>query len=218
MVSNAPRSAFLPLLGPVLRRIIQHGRLTIIDWRGGVTSFGEQGELPAGTAVSTIRFHTRWLPLRIAMNPALATGEAYMRGDLTIEEGDLRSFLMVATYQREQIRETRSVALLNVVLQWLIWAFGGNNRGRAARNVAHHYDLGTDFYRLFLDSEMHYSCAYFPTGTETLDEAQAAKARHIAAKLCLEPGNRVLDIGSGWGSLAMVLAQRAPTVTVRVTG
>ncbi len=212
MISNPVRPAFLPVLEPVLRRIVQNGRLTIIDSRGGVTHFGQLGE--AG-AVATIRFHTRWLPLRIAMNPGLATGEAYMRGDLTIEEGDLRSFLMVATDQREQIRETRWIACLNAVLKWVTWAVGGNNRRRAARNVAHHYDLGNDFYRLFLDREMHYSCAYFPTGTETLEEAQAAKARHIAAKLCLEPGNRVLDIGSGWGSLAMVLAQRAP---VQVTG
>jgi cyclopropane-fatty-acyl-phospholipid synthase len=212
MVSNPARSAFLPLLGPVLHRIVQNGRLTIIDWRGGVTHFGKSDE--AGP-VATIRFHTRWLPLRIAMNPGLATGEAYMRGDLTIEEGDLRSFLMVATDQHEQIRETRAIKLLNSGLKWVIWAVGGNNRRRAARNVSHHYDLGNDFYRLFLDREMHYSCAYFPTGTETLEEAQAAKARHIAAKLCLEPGNRVLDIGSGWGSLAMVLAQRAP---VQVTG
>ena len=216
MVSGSPRSAFLPLLGPVLRKIIRNGRLTIIDWRGGASSFGQEAAGPdfAGP-VATIRFHSRWLPLRIAMSPALAAGEAYMRGDLTIEEGDLRSFLAVVTDQREQIRETGVVALLNAVLKWVTWAAGGNNRRRAARNVAHHYDLGTDFYRLFLDRNMHYSCAYFQTGAETLEEAQAAKARHIAAKLCLEPGNRVLDIGSGWGSLAMVLAQRAP---VHVTG
>ncbi len=215
MVPNAARPAFLPLLGPVLRKIVQNGRLTVVDWRGGVSSFGRHDPDGGKGPTATIRFHTRWLPLRIALNPGLAAGEAYMRGDLTIEEGDLRGFLMVVTDQRVQLRETRSIKLLNTVLQWVIRAAGGNNRRRAARNVGHHYDLGTDFYRLFLDAEMHYSCAYFPTGTETLDEAQAAKARHIAAKLCLEPGNRVLDIGSGWGSLAMALANRA---AVQVTG
>lgn len=212
MDSNAPRSAFLPVLGPVLRRIVQSGQLTVIDWRGGVTRFGSDADHGPS---ATIRFHRRWLPLRIALNPALATGEAYMRGDLTIEAGDLGTFLMVATDQREQILEPRWIKRLNTLLQWGIRAAGGNNRRRAARNVAHHYDLGTDFYRLFLDSEMHYSCAYFPTGTETLDEAQAAKARHIAAKLCLESGNRVLDIGSGWGSLALALVR---CEDVQVTG
>lgn len=212
MVASA-RSAFLPLLGPVLHRIVKNGRLTIIDWRGGITNFGPGGDGPE----ASIRFHSRWLPLRIGMNPGLAAGEAYMRGDLTIEEGDLRSFLAVVTEQREQIRSTRLVGPIDTVLKWLRWATGGNNRRRAARNVAHHYDLDTDFYRLFLDRNMHYSCAYFTTGAETLEEAQTAKARHIAAKLCLKPGNRVLDIGSGWGSLAMELAQRAPVQVSGVT-
>lgn len=214
MVADAPRSAFLPLLGPVLRRIVHNGRLTIIDWRGGSTSFGALRDSDAGPS-ATIRLHSRWLPLRMALNPGLATGEAYMRGDLTIEAGDLRSFLMVATDQREQLREARWIKLLNTALQRVNRVFGGNNRRRAARNVAHHYELNSDFYRLFLDAEMHYSCAYFPTGSETIDEAQAAKARHIAAKLLLAPGHRVLDIGSGWGSLAIALARRA---AVQVTG
>jgi len=216
MASNAPRNAFLPVLGPVLRRIVQNGRLTIIDWRGGTSSFGSMDQGITGDCpVATIHFHSRWLPLRIALNPGLAAGEAYMRGDLTIEEGDLRSFLMVVTDQREQFREPAFINLIAAMVKWLKWAAGGNNRRRAVRNVAHHYDLSNDFYRLFLDRAMHYSCAYFPTGSETLEEAQSAKARHIAAKLCLAPGNRILDIGSGWGSLAIELARRAP---VHVTG
>ncbi len=216
MISDTPRSAFLPLLGRVLHRIVKNGRLTIIDWRGGISSFGEGGRGPS----ATIRLHSRWMPLRIAMNPALATGEGYMRGDLTIAEGDLRSFLMVVTEQSEQIGSTRVFGLINAALKWIKWATGGNHRRRAARNVAHHYDLGTEFYRLFLDRDMHYSCAYFVTGSETLEEAQAAKARHIAAKLCLEPGNRVLDIGSGWGSLALALVHGAMLhqAPVHVTG
>ncbi len=207
-MNSNKQSAFLPLLGPVLSKILRKGRLTIIDWQGGVTSFGDGGE-PA----ATIRFHKRWLPLRIAMSPAVAVGEAYMRGDLTIEEGDVRSLVAVATSQSEPIKESRWVWQLTQIKKWLGWALGGNNRRRAARNVAHHYDLSSDFYRLFLDRNMHYSCAYFPTGNETLEEAQAAKARHIAAKLCLEPGKSVLDIGSGWGSLAMVLARQDAQVT-----
>ena len=211
MVQTQVQPAFLPLLGLVLRRIIKQGRLTIIDWRGGVSSFGD-GNAPSPHA--TIRFHSRWLPLKIVLSPGLATGEAYMRGDLTLEDGDLRNFLTVVTAQPKPIREPRLIRVINAIVQWLRWATGGNNRGRAARNVAHHYDLTTDFYRLFLDEQMHYSCAYFPKGTETLEDAQSAKVRHIAAKLCLAPDQSVLDIGSGWGSLALALAQaHGPRVT-----
>lgn len=91
---------------------------------------------------------------------------------------------------------------------------GGNRRRCSVRNAVHHYDLSADFYRLFLDRNMHYSCAYFETGSETLEEAQAAKARHIAAKLFLKPKQRILDIGSGWGSMALMLA-RETGVTVK---
>ena len=115
--------------------------------------------------------------------------------------------------QSKPVQEPRWSWWLTQVKKWAVWATGGNNRRRSARNVEHHYDLSSDFYRLFLDRNMHYSCAYFATGQETLEEAQAAKARHIAAKLCLEPGKTVLDIGSGWGSLAMVLARQNAQVT-----
>ena len=211
MATRRERSAFLPVLGAVLRKAIQYGNLTIIDWRGGISSFGDGTQLPS----ASIRFHTRWLPLRIAMNPALAVGEAYMRGELTIEKGDLRSFLTVAMGQRTPVPDSALARTGGQIGKWVRRALGGNNRRRSARNVAHHYDLSAEFYALFLDEDMHYSCAYFPEGNETLEAAQAAKVRHIAAKLCLTPGQAVLDIGSGWGSLALALAQMGK---VRVKG
>lgn len=202
-MSGQEQPAFLPVLGRVLRKAIKRGSLTIIDYRGGVSSFGHADQSPS----ATIRFHTRWLPLKIALNPALGAGEAYMQGLLTIEKGDLRSFLSVAMDQPDPVHERPLVEVYNQIAKWVAWALGGNNRKRSARNVAHHYDLSAEFYALFLDSDMHYSCAYFADGTETIDEAQAAKVRHIGAKLCLAPGQTVLDIGSGWGSLALALAQ-----------
>ena len=205
------RFAFLPLLGPRLNKMVRRGCLTIIDSRGQTSRFGREGEAPA----ATIRFHDRWLPLWIALNPPLATGEAYMAARLTIEAGDLRSFLEVVTGQPDQISEAPPIHFAGLLSRWLKRALGGNTHRRSARNVAHHYDLSRDFYALFLDKAMHYSCAYFPKGDETLEEAQAAKVRHIAAKLCLSPGQSVLDIGSGWGSLALALGQMA---RVRVEG
>jgi cyclopropane-fatty-acyl-phospholipid synthase len=205
------RPAFLPLLGKILSRIIRRGSLTVIDWRGGTSHFGTAGQAPS----ATIRFHDRWLPLRIALNPSLATGEAYMNDRLTIVRGDLRSFLSVVTADLKPLYDAAFMRICNQFAKGVFRALGGNKRRRSARNVAHHYDLSAEFYRLFLDDDMHYSCAYFPTGVETLKQAQSAKARHIAAKLCLKPDQSVLDIGSGWGSMALVLARETG---VRVKG
>ena len=197
------RSAFLPLLSRFLPKIINKGRLTVIDSRGGISNFGADGEL----ANVTIRFHDRWVPARIALNPQLATAEAYMNGRLTIEKGDLRQFLSLAMKDLHQAQGTALDRFRNRMTKAIVRLSGGNKRRRAARNVAHHYNLTPKFFALFLDKEMHYSCAYFPEGSETLEQAQTAKVRHIAAKLYLSPEQRVLDIGSGWGSMALALAR-----------
>lgn len=212
MVKQASgQSAYLPILGRILTKIIKHGRLTVIDSQGRTSHFGTERTGPS----VTIRLHDRWLPLRIALNPSLATGEAYMNGRLTIVKGNLQSFLMVVTGSLEPLYATAFMRSCNRVSIAIRRAIGGNRRHRSAQNVAHHYDLSADFYRLFLDQDMHYSCAYFETGTETLEEAQAAKARHIAAKLFLKSGLKILDIGSGWGSMALMLAREKG---VHVTG
>ncbi len=152
--------------------------------------------------------------LRIAANPELRFGEAYMEGALTFRAGDLIDFF--ALYERNAlVRDEKAPGLFT-----RLWTHlrrrrqQRNGRAAARRNVAHHYDLSGTLYRQFLDAEMYYSCAYFERPDMTLEEAQQAKARHIAAKLALRPGQSVLDIGSGWGGLARAIA-RAEDVTVR---
>lgn len=204
------QAAYLPILGRILTKIITHGSLTVIDSQGNASHFGVEDTGPS----VTVRLLDRWLPLKIAINPSLATGEAYMNGRLTIIKGDLRSFLLVVTASLEPLYSNAFMRSCNRMAITIRRLMGGNHRRCSARNAAHHYDLSADFFRLFLDQNMHYSCAYFERGSETLEEAQAAKVRHIAAKLLLKPNQRILDIGSGWGSMALMLA-RETGVTVK---
>jgi cyclopropane-fatty-acyl-phospholipid synthase len=136
-------------------------------------------------------------------------GEAYMDGRLTIEFGSLRDFLQIVTSNLAALDAHPAQGLRTQLSAFARLRARPNHKQRARANVAHHYDLSGALYDLFLDADRQYSCAYFPTGTETLEEAQAAKKRHLAAKLLLRPGHRVLDIGSGWGGLALELASEA---------
>jgi cyclopropane-fatty-acyl-phospholipid synthase len=141
---------------------------------------------------------------RILAQPALGVGEAYMDGRLVIEEGSIHDLVDLATRPRGPGAIRRRPG---PVRRWLTRMINERNARRSARrNVAHHYDLSAEFYRSFLDEDLQYSCAYFEWPEATLEEAQRAKKRHIAAKLALEPGHRVLDIGCGWGGLALSLA------------
>jgi cyclopropane-fatty-acyl-phospholipid synthase len=147
------------------------------------------------------------LPRNLVRNPDLAVGEAYMNGGLTIDGDDLRGFLKLSIrnltaatdlwWQRPVTGARRGLRKLG---QW-------NPVGRAQMNVAHHYDLSAELYDLFLDADRQYSCAYFSRPGMTLDQAQKAKKAHIARKLLIEPGMRVLDIGCGWGGMALTLAR-----------
>jgi len=138
-----------------------------------------------------------------------------MDGTLTIEHGSLADFLQICAAGLDALEE----GSLGVIRRYTDHSFRRlqqyNPIGRSRANVAHHYDLSDELYELFLDSDRQYSCAYFRTGTETLEQAQLEKKRHIAAKLLLKPGMKVLDIGSGWGGLALHLAQ---LFNVNVTG
>ena len=161
------------------------------------------------------------LPRRILLDPDLAVGEGYMAGTLLIESDDLRGFLALAMrnlgagagldhlpglwWQRPRALSRRAAR------RWRQW----NPAARARANVAHHYDLSGALYDLFLDADKQYSCAYFADPSMTLDEAQRAKKRHVAQKLLLEPGMRILDIGCGWGGMALTLAR---DYGARVTG
>jgi len=199
------------LLTSVFNRLVRHGELSVTWPDRTATHFG--GAEGPRAAVSI----TDWRTVRrLALNPGLAFGEAYMDGTLEPDRCDIYDLL--------------DLVLLNIntggthpVLRWhqRLLALTRrmrqvNDTGRARKHVAHHYDLDSQLYSLFLDSDQQYSCAYFRRGDETLEEAQRAKKRLIAAKLHLDrPGLTVLDIGCGWGGLALTLATE---FDARVTG
>lgn len=197
-----------PDLSGLLRSMIRVGRLTVIDARGCAQDFGDHRTGPW----VKLRFHDRTLPLRLLLNPSLAFGEAYVDGRLTFERGSVSDLLDMASQGFGAI-DNHPLQRLRVKLSRF---FAQRNHLRRARdNVAHHYDLSGKLYDLFLDADRQYSCAYFARGDESLEEAQQDKKRHLAAKLLLKPGCDVLDIGSGWGGLALDLAQ---TEGANVTG
>lgn len=198
------------LLARFLRPVIRLGQLTVIDAAGCVHVFG-----PGGPPSVTIRLHDPALHWKLFLRPELYAGEAYTDGTLTVEDASLYDFLDLmgrnfAAAEGDPLARTA---------HWFDRVFRRpqqiNTIQRASRNVAHHYDLSAELYDLFLDEDRQYSCAYFAGPDDDLDAAQRAKRRHIAAKLGIEPGMRVLDIGCGWGGLALWMAER---LDVEVTG
>ena len=198
------------LLSRILEPALTRGRLTLIDPRGRAHAIG-----PGGGPDVAVQLHDAALARQLLLRPELAAGEAYMDGRLTIEQGSLRDFLALATDCAETLGRLRLQRVLAAASRPLRRLHQFNPLRRAQRNVAHHYDLSDALYALFLDRDRQYSCAYFPKGDETLEAAQALKKRHIAAKLLLRPGLRVLDIGCGWGGLALDFARHD---AVAVTG
>ncbi len=191
---------FLPL-DILLTRVVESGDLVLTDARGAVHRYGDG----SGPRIS-VQVHDRATERALALDPESAGGGAYMQGRLTLAEGtiyDLFALIMrnVAAHPFPAWSQTlmRARAIARRMVE-------RNPALLARRHVAHHYDIDPRIYALFLDSDRQYSCAYFTPGVD-LERAQLAKKRHIAAKLALEPGQRVLDIGCGWGGLALYLAQ-----------
>jgi cyclopropane-fatty-acyl-phospholipid synthase len=190
------------LLSALFKRIVSVGRLTVIDPQGRAVEFaGEPG--PS----AKIRIHDAAAARAIALNPRLALGEAFMNGALTVEDGDIYSFLEFCAHNELRLPTSSWLTIIYQVERLLRRFQQFNPVGKARDNVAHHYDLSDRLYELFLDSDRQYSCAYFRTNNDTLEAAQDNKKRHIAAKLLLKPTSRVLDIGSGWGGLGIFLAK-----------
>ena len=214
--SNSPlrgrRAGFAELvLKAALSRIIRKGTLTLQLPDDRVLRFGKGEPVVAANMQdwNTVR--------RVAFNPDLALGEAYMDGTLTLTRGDIYDLLALCLANIGMGRGhwlRRMQQRLRLVGRRFVMH---NPVGRAQQNVAHHYDLSDDLYDLFLDSERQYSCAYFETPQDSLERAQAQKMRHIAAKLRLEDGLKVLDIGSGWGGLALSLVREANADVTGVT-
>ena len=196
------------LLRYFLQQFIRRGAMTFTTAGGGKFTCGDG----TGPAVF-VRFLTSDAERRVLLNPELALGEVYMEGTFIVENASIADALAILMNQPEMLPPW---AKPQWWLRYLVrHARQFNPRGRAKNNVAHHYDLDGRLYSLFLDSDKQYSCAYFETPDAILEDAQLAKKRHVAAKLLIERGDRVLDIGSGWGGLGLYLAE---TIGADVTG
>ena len=203
----------LPFIGGLLQSLIRRGHLTLIDNAGRSYSFGDRSSDPQVVA----RIHDRRLPFRLLLSPSVALGEAYMDGRITIEVGTLREFLQIVTSNLQALDAHPAQSFRARLSALARLRPRPNHKKRARANVAHHYDLSGALYELFLDADRQYSCGYFAEGCETLEDAQIAKKRHLAAKLLVRPGDRVLDIGSGWGGLALDLARNAGAEVLGIT-
>ncbi len=162
-----------------------------------------------------MRFKTRAAELRFMRDPELAMGELYMDGALAITKGELLDVLKLGLRNTATLEGARWLRLLNGTRLLLRRIQQNNTLLRARANIAHHYDIDDRLYALFLDADRQYSCAYFEDPGNSLEEAQLAKKRHIAAKLLIEPGHSALDIGCGWGGMGLYMAAHCGA---RVTG
>lgn len=201
------------LLRRIVERLVGTGNLKVTGPNGPTHSFGDG----SGPLVH-VRINTRRAERAITLHPTLALPEAFMDGEFDFIEGDVLAFLHLI-YQNTGPMSAgdawaRAVEGFRVAVRRLQQI---NTAARSKRNVAAHYDLSGELYKLFLDKDMQYSCAYFERPDMTLDEAQLAKKRHIAAKLQVKPGQTVLDIGSGWGGLGLYLAKTCDADVLGVT-
>ena len=199
------------LISRYLTRLITIGELIIIAANGREYRF--KGST-AGPSVS-MRFHNHRIERRILANPSMGLGEGYVDGSWTPEGCDLFQVLNLIGMNAGATSPTRVQKFIQRLTLPIRYFQQYNPASRARRNVAHHYDLSGELYDLFLDDDRQYSCAYYINENDPLEIAQENKKYHIATKLCLKPGQRVLDIGSGWGGLALYLAQN---YGVQVTG
>ncbi|MBD3664316.1 SAM-dependent methyltransferase [Sulfitobacter aestuariivivens] len=198
------------LFEKVLNTVMVHDQLRITYPDGSVKSYGPQSGETVGFTI-----HTPATLRRMCINPELGLGEGFMDGTITLNNTSLDDLLRVLITNRNDGGVPMWLHLSNRGRFHMRRFIQRNTPERARANVAHHYDISDALYQLFLDEDMQYSCAYFTDPDMSLEQAQIAKKSHIAAKLRLEPDNHVLDIGCGWGGMALTLAR---DFGVRVTG
>jgi cyclopropane-fatty-acyl-phospholipid synthase len=193
---GARRRSMDRLLALLLKRFVRRGNLRLTTARGAVFTVGDGASQPVA-----IRFMTKAAQRGVLLDPEIRLGEAYMDGTLRVEQGSIADLLAIVLGQTADgmppgwAQPQWFLRYLRRRLQQF------NPPTRSQRNVAHHYDLDGRLYSLFLDADQQYSCAYFETPDQSLDDAQIAKKRHLAAKLLLNGDQRVLDIGCGWADL-----------------
>ncbi|HEX3423597.1 MAG TPA: cyclopropane-fatty-acyl-phospholipid synthase family protein [Sphingomicrobium sp.] len=204
----------MSLIGKLIGKLLTKGSITLHQPGKPPHTYG-----PGGGRHLTVRFTDRKVAFDIIRNPRLGFGEAYMNERLIIEDGTILDLMrmIVGANRWEDWGEGRKALSKSKTTKRLKGLLLPNNLKRARRNVAHHYDLSDELYELFLDEDKQYSCAYFTDPANSLEQAQLDKKAHIAAKLALEPGQRVLDIGCGWGGMALFLHKVAGVDVLGVT-
>ncbi|MET1111197.1 MAG: cyclopropane-fatty-acyl-phospholipid synthase family protein [Allosphingosinicella sp.] len=202
------------LLDKMLPGLIKRGELNVIDPAGKAHRFGAPD--PELKPV-TVRLKDRKVAFQIARDPTLGTIETWMDDRLVLEEGEIIDLILIIRRNRRWEERTRPNEFLKKTgkLRHLLSTL--NTKSRSLKNVVHHYDIGNDLYRLFLDPDMQYSCAYFTDPSNSIEQAQLDKKAHIASKMLLKPGQKVLDIGCGWGGLALYLNRVADVDVLGVT-
>ena len=203
----------MSLIGRLVDKLLTKGSITL-----KLPGKAQRTDGAGGGKHLTVRFADRKVAFDILKNPRLGLGEAYMDGRVVIEDGTILDLLeMIVGANRWEDHGEGRKALHKGKSQLLRLLGKRNDLKRARRNVAHHYDIGNPLYRLFLDDDLQYSCAYFTDRSNSLEQAQLDKKAHIAAKLALEPGQRVLDIGCGWGGMALFLHKVAGVDVLGIT-
>ncbi|WP_404710743.1 class I SAM-dependent methyltransferase [Sphingomonas sp. MMS24-J13] len=207
----------MKLFNRVFTKLIREGELAAIDAAGKHYSYGTPS---SHLNPVTVRFTDAGTPRKIILNPSLAAGEAYMDGRLVVERGDIYDLLNIVTWNTRFEKggnDTRLESRVRFPGDPFGWLRTFNQERRSKRNVAHHYDLSARLYDLFLDRDRQYSCAYFTDPANSLEQAQLDKKAHIVAKLDLRPGHKVLDIGCGWGGMALYIHAKTGAEVLGIT-
>lgn len=189
-----------------LEQLVTRGTLVVHHADGQIMEVGD------GQPEAHVHLRNRKVIARLFADPEIAFGDAYMDGDWWPGKGGLQAVFALYFANADNFAQSRLMTLVRRAVRGVTEL---NGKLQSARNVHHHYDIDNDLFQCFLDQDMQYSCAYWETPDATLEQAQQAKLRHIARKLCLSPGQKVLDIGCGWGGMALFLARE---YDVEVTG